>query len=158
MSNKLVAYFSATGTTAKVANRLADAINADVFEIEPQEPYTEADLNWKDTQSRSSLEINDPSSRPSIARRRNHMEEYDTIYIGFPIWWYVAPTIINSFLESYDFSGKTIIPFATSSGSGMEKVNDALKVSCPDSKLLEGTVFLPNISLRDLSDWADFMR
>ena len=113
MSRKLVAYFSATGTTAKVAETLADAIGADIYEIEPEVPYTEADLNWRDANSRSSIEMNDPLSRPAIAGKRDNMADYDTIYVGFPIWWYVAPTIINTFLESYDMTGKTIIPFAT---------------------------------------------
>ena len=114
MSRKLVAYFSATGTTAKVAETLADAIGADIYEIEPEVPYTEADLNWRDANSRSSIEMNDPLSRPAIAGKRDNMADYDTIYVSFPIWWYVAPTIINTFLESYDMTGKTIIPFATS--------------------------------------------
>ena len=119
MSRKLVAYFSATGTTAKVAETLADAIGADIYEIEPEIPYTEADLNWRDANSRSSVEMNDPHSRPAIAGKRDNMSDYDAIFVGFPIWWYVAPTIINTFLESYDTAGKTIIPFATSGGSGM---------------------------------------
>ena len=126
MSRKLVAYFSATGTTAKVAETLADAIGADIYEIEPEVPYTEADLNWRDANSRSSIEMNDPLSRPAIAGKRDNMADYDTIYVGFPIWWYVAPTIINTFLESYDMTGKTIIPFATSGSSGMGKTNEKL--------------------------------
>ena len=116
MSKKLVAYFSASGVTAKVAETLAEAIGADIFEIEPKVPYTEADLNWMDKKARSTIEMNDPASRPEIAAKRDNMKEYDTIFVGFPIWWYVAPTIINTFLESYDLTGKTIIPFATSGG------------------------------------------
>ena len=119
MSKKLVAYFSASGVTAKVAEALAEAIGADVFEIEPKVPYTEADLNWMDKNARSTIEMNDPASRPEIAVKRDNMKDYDTIFVGFPIWWYVAPTIINTFLESYDLTGKTLIPFATSGGSDM---------------------------------------
>lgn len=140
MSRKLVAYFSATGTTAKVAETLADAIGADIYEIEPKIPYTETDLNWRDANSRSSVEMNDPHSRPAIAGKRDNMSDYDTIFVGFPIWWYVAPTIINTFLESYDMAGKTIIPFATSGSSGMGKTNEKLLVSCTEAKLLEGKV------------------
>mgnify|MGYP000344759363 CR=1 FL=1 len=133
MSKKLVAYFSASGVTAKVAETLAEAIGADIFEIEPKVPYTEADLNWMDKKARSTIEMNDPASRPEIAVKRDNMKDYDTIFVGFPIWWYVAPTIINTFLESYDFSGKTVIPFATSGGSGMGKTEAVLHALCPDS-------------------------
>ena len=133
MSKKLVAYFSASGVTAKVAETLAEAIGADIFEIEPKVPYTEADLNWMDKKARSTIEMNDPVSRPEIAIKRDSMKDYDTIFVGFPIWWYVAPTIINTFLESYDFSGKTVIPFATSGGSGMGKTEAVLHALCPDS-------------------------
>ena len=133
MSKKLVAYFSASGVTAKVAETLAEAIGADIFEIEPKVPYTEDDLNWMDKKARSTIEMNDPVSRPEIAIKRDNMKDYDTIFVGFPIWWYVAPTIINTFLESYDFSGKTVIPFATSGGSGMGKTEAVLHALCPDS-------------------------
>ena len=133
MSNKLVAYFSASGVTAKVAETLAEAIGADIFEIEPKVPYTEADLDWMDKKARSTIEMNDPASRPEIAVKRDNMKDYDTIFVGFPIWWYVAPTIINTFLESYDFSGKTVIPFATSGGSGMGKTEAVLHALCSDS-------------------------
>ena len=112
MSRKLVAYFSASGITAKVAETLAEAIGADIYEIEPEVPYTKADLDWTNKQSRSSIEMNNPSSRPSIAGMRDNMSDYDTIFVGFPIWWYVAPTIINTFLESYDLTGKTVIPLS----------------------------------------------
>ena len=130
MRKKLVAYFSASGVTAKVAETLAEAIGADIFEIEPKVPYTEVDLNWMDKKARSTIEMNDPSSRPEIAIKRDNMKDYDTIFVGFPIWWYVAPTIINTFLESYDLSGKTIIPFATSGGSDIGKTNERLAPSC----------------------------
>ena len=143
---KLVAYFSASGLTKNVAEALAGVAQADLFEIKPETPYTKADLNWNDRQSRSSVEMQNPSSRPAIADKVVNMEEYDTIFIGFPIWWYVAPTIINTFLESYDFSGKTIVPFCTSGGSGLGKTEDVLKAICPDcvlwrpAKLLNGRV------------------
>lgn len=155
MIRKLVAYFSASGTTAKVAERLADAIGADVFEIAPQTPYTRDDLNWMDKQSRSTLEMQDPDSRPAIAARRDNMAEYDTIFVGFPIWWYVAPTIINTFLESYDLTGKTIIPFATSGGSSMGKTNEKLAPSCKGATLLQGRVFKANVKEKELTNWAD---
>lgn len=154
MSRKLVAYFSATGTTAKVAETLADAIGADIYEIEPEIPYTEADLNWRDANSRSSVEMNDPHSRPAIAGKRDNMSDYDTIFVGFPIWWYVAPTIINTFLESYDTAGKTIIPFATSGGSGMGKTNEKLLPSCTGAKLVEGRVFKSFVSNDEMNQWV----
>lgn len=114
---KLVAYFSASGVTEKTAERLAKAINADLFEIKPAVPYTEADLDWRDDKSRSTVEMKNPDFRPEIAKKLGNMSDYDEIFIGFPIWWYVAPTIIDTFVESYDFSGKTLVPFATSGGS-----------------------------------------
>ena len=139
MSKKiLVAYFSARGVTAKAAWKLSEAMGADLYEIKPKVPYSSADLNWMDKKSRSSVEMNDPSSRPMIAEKLADMEKYDVVFVGFPIWWYVAPTIINTFLESYDFSGKTIIPFATSGGSGMGKTNEKLGPSCPGATLLQG--------------------
>ena len=121
MGKTLVAYFSASGVTAKTAKRVAEAAGADLFEIRPQEPYTKEDLDWMNKQSRSSVEMNDPSSRPAIADKVADMKQYDTVIIGFPIWWYVAPTIINTFLESYDFSNKKLALFATSGGSGFGK-------------------------------------
>ncbi len=154
MSRKLVAYFSATGTTAKVAETLADAIGADIYEIGPEIPYTEADLNWRDANSRSSVEMSDPHSRPAVAGKRDNMSDYDTIFVGFPIWWYVAPTIINTFLESYDMAGKTIIPFATSGGSGMGKTNEKLLPSCTGAKLVEGRVFKSFVSNDEMNQWV----
>lgn len=139
MSKKiLVAYFSASGVTAKAAWKLSEAIGADLHEIKPEVLYSSADLNWMDKKSRSSVEMNDPSSRPTIAEKLADMEKYDVVFVGFPIWWYVAPTIINTFLESYDFSGKTIIPFATSGGSGMGKTNEKLGPSCPGGNTASG--------------------
>lgn len=155
ISKVLVAYFSASGTTAKVAEKLAEAIGADIFSIEPTVPYTKADLDWTDKQSRSSIEMNDPSSRPAIKEVRDNMNDYDTFFVGFPIWWYVAPTIINTFLETYDLSGKTIIPFATSGGSDMGKTNERLLPSCKGATLLNGRKFNSNVSIGELSAWAD---
>ena len=154
MPKKLVAYFSAGGVTKKVAERLAAAAGADLFEIEPAVPYTVADLDWTNKKSCSSVEMNDPSSRPEIARRLDSLEEYDTVFLGFPIWWYVAPTIINTFLESYDFAGKTIIPFATSGGSGLGKTVEVLKPLCdPTAKWLPGKM-LNRVSERELKEFA----
>jgi len=158
MSRKLVAYFSASGVTAKVAENLAEAIGADLFEIAPAVLYTKADLDWTDKNSRSTIEMNDPASRPVIAGKRDNMDEYDTIFVGFPIWWYVAPTIINTFLESYDLTGKTVIPFATSGGSGMGKTNEKLQPSCPNAKLLEGKRFDANVSKAELAAWVDSLK
>lgn len=155
MSKKLVAYFSASGVTAKVAENLAEAIGADIFEIEPETPYTQADLNWHDMTSRSSIEMQNPSSRPAIKVKRDNMADYDVIFVGFPVWWYVAPTIINTFLESYDLTGKIIIPFATSGGSGMGKTNERLQSSCPGARLMDGRVFKSSTSKAELGEWAD---
>lgn len=155
MSRKLVAYFSASGVTAKVAEALSEAIGADLYEIEPEVPYTKTDLNWMDKKSRSTLEMNDPASRPAIAGKRDNMDDYDTVFVGFPIWWYVAPTIINTFLESYNMTGKTIIPFATSGGSGMGKTNEHLAPSCQGAKLLEGKVFKRNAVHKELASWVE---
>ena len=155
MSRKLVAYFSASGVTAKLAETLSEAIGADLYAIEPEVPYTKADLNWMNQNSRSSVEMKDPASRPAIAGKRDNMDEYDTIFVGFPIWWYAAPTIINTFLESYDFAGKTIIPFATSGGSGMGKTNEKLLPSCPGAKLMDGRVWEKNARADELAAWAE---
>lgn len=156
MSKKvLVAYFSASGTTAKVAKALAETAEADVYEIKAAIPYTEADLNWMDKNSRSSLEMNQPDFRPEIADTVQNMEQYDTVLIGFPIWWYVAPTIINTFLETYDFSGKTIVLFATSGGSGFGRTVEKLKASvASDVKILEGKILSKTISTKELAQWV----
>ena len=158
MSRKLVAYFSASGVTAKVAERLSESIGADLHAIEPEVPYTDADLNWMDKQSRSSIEMQDPASRPKMAGKRDNMEDYDTIFVGFPIWWYVAPTIINTFLESYDLTGKTIIPFATSGGSDMGDTNKKLFPSCPKAKLLNGKVFSSSTTPAEFSAWVESLK
>ena len=127
MSKILVAYFSASGVTKKVAEKLAALVNADIHEIKPKVPYTKADLNWMDKKSRSSVEMNDKTFRPEIVKEDLNLSSYDTILLGFPIWWYVAPTIINTFLENYDFSGKRIVLFATSGGSGFGNTIKELK-------------------------------
>lgn len=153
MSKKLVAYFSASGTTKKVAERLAKAAGADLFEIRPAIPYTSADLNWMDKKSRSSVEMNDPDSRPEIAETIPNMVDYDTVFIGFPIWWYVAPHIIHTFVESYDFSGKTLVPFATSGGSGMGKTVDELRKLCPNADWKTGKL-INGVSDQEIAAWA----
>lgn len=147
MDNKkraLVAYFSCSGVTKKLAESLAHVVGGDLYEIEPETAYTTADLDWMNKKSRSTIEMEDPSSRPAIATTVANMDQYETVYVGFPIWWYVAPTIINTFLESYDFAGKTIVPFATSGSSGLGKTEQILHAICPTSvnwvsgKLLNG--------------------
>ena len=152
MSKKLVAYFSASGNTASLAKKLADAAGADIYEIRPETPYTGADLNWQDKQSRSSVEMSDHSSRPALADKSANIAGYDTVYVGFPVWWYIAPTIINTFLESYDFSGKRIILFATSGGSGFGKAVENLRPSAPGAVITEGRV---NPSASDIKALAD---
>ena len=152
---RLVAYFSATGTTKRVAQNLARVANADLFEIKPAKPYTSADLNWNNSFSRSSLEMRNSSSRPEVANKVANMAEYDTIFVGFPIWWYVAPTIINTFLEMYNLSGKTIRPFATSGGSGMGSVNEKLLPSCRGALLKEGKRFSAYASDGELKSWVE---
>ena len=154
MSKKLVAYFSASGVTKSYAEKLAKAADADLFEIKPAVPYTKADLDWMDKNSRSTVEMKNPDSRPEIAEKLKDMEKYDTVFLGFPIWWYVAPTIVDTFLESYDFSNKTIIPFATSGGSGMGKTSDVLRKVCPDADIKDGKV-INNMSESTLADWAN---
>ena len=151
----LVAYFSASGQTAKLAKTLADVTGGDLFEIAPETAYTAADLDWMDKKSRSTIEMKDPKSRPAIAGKVADMAQYDTVFVGFPIWWYQAPRIIETFLESYDFSGKTVIPFATSGGSGMGKTNEKLAPSCPGAKLLHGNVFSAYSGKDDLSAWVE---
>lgn len=158
MSKKLVAYFSASGVTAKLAKRLANAVDADIFEIKPEKPYTTADLDWTNKKSRSSVEMSDKSFRPAVAEKLDNIADYDTIYVGFPIWWYVAPTIINTFLEQYDLTGKTIIPFATSGTSLMGKTNSELAPSCKGAILKEGKRFEENTDEIELKKWADSIR
>lgn len=153
MSKKLVAYFSASGTTKEAAERLAKAAGADLFEIKPVIPYSSADLNWMDKNSRSSVEMNDPDSRPEIAETIPNMADYDTVFIGFPIWWYVAPHIIHTFVESYDFERKTLVPFATSGGSGMGRTVDELRKLCPNADWKAGKM-MSGVSDQALAAWA----
>lgn len=155
MQKTLVAYFSASGVTAKLAKTLSEATGADLYEIKPTQPYTDADLNWNDRHSRSSVEMQNPNARPEIASTAQHMAEYNTVFVGFPIWWYEAPRIIQTFLESDDFSGKTIVPFATSGGSGMGKTAEILKKSCPGATVLPGKRFSSTVSAKELATWAE---
>jgi len=153
MSKKLVAYFSATGTTAAAAKLLAEAIEADIYEIKPEVPYTKADLNWLNPLSRSTKEMNGKNARPAIIKGDVDISGYDTVYLGFPVWWYIAPTIINTFLESQDFSGKNIVLFATSGGSDFGKAIKKLQPSCPDAVIKEGKVFKGKPSKEDVENW-----
>lgn len=155
-SNKkvLVAYFSASGVTAKVANKLSKAVGADLFEIKPAQPYTSADLDWTDKKSRSSVEMADTNSRPAIANKVTDMSKYDVIFVGFPIWWYREPSIIDTFMESYDFSGKQVIPFATSGGSGMGDSGSIMQKLAPKAKVDSGKRFSSGVSETDLKNWA----
>ena len=155
MSKRLVAYFSASGKTAKVAAELANAAEADIYEIRPAVPYTRADLNWMDKKSRSSVEMRDKGSRPALADTDADIAAYDTIFVGFPIWWYVAPTIINSFLEAYDFSGKKIVLFATSGGSGFGKAVAGLQPSAPSAEIVEGSLLNGRPDAAKLKAFAD---
>lgn len=152
MSKLLIAYFSASGTTAKVAKQLSQATNADLYEIKPKTPYTKADLNWMDKNSRSSIEMNDKSFRPALKDKDANIQAYDIVALGFPIWWYVAPNIINTFLESYDFSGKTVVLFATSGGSGFGKTVSELKNSiAANTKIIEGKILNNKHSVDELA-------
>ena len=154
MTKKLVAYFSASGVTKAAAERLAKAADADLFEIKPAVPYTRADLDWTNKKSRSSVEMSNPNSRPEIAEKVLNMGDYDIVFIGFPIWWYVAPAIINTFVESYDFSEKTIVPFATSGGSSMGKTAEVLKSLCPTANWEKGKM-LNRVSDQELETWVN---
>ena len=154
MSKKLVAYFSASGVTEKMAKTLAEVTGADLFEIQPAVPYTTADLDWMNKKSRSSVEMSNPDSRPEIGYKIPDMGQYDTVFVGFPIWWYVAPTIINTFLESYDFTGKKIATFATSGGSGMGKTDSILKKCAPNADWKEGKRF-GSADKNALKAWAE---
>ncbi len=155
MSNTLVAYFSASGTTARAAASLAQATGADLFEIQPTQPYTRADLNWNNKSSRSSVEMNDESCRPAIAATVDNMADYDTVFVGFPIWWYVEPRIIDTFLESYDLSGKTVIPFATSGGSGLGRAPQRMATIAKGATVREGKVLNGNPNAASLRAWAE---
>ena len=154
MTKALVTYFSASGVTAGLSKRLADAIGADLYEIKPERAYTAADLNWQDKQSRSSVEMNDRSSRPAIADKVENMEQYSTVFVGFPIWWYREPSIIDTFMEAYNFDGKTVVPFATSGGSGMGDSSKNMQELAKGAKVVQGKRFGSNASAEELKTWA----
>ncbi len=154
MSKALVAYFSASGVTAKLAENLAKEIGADLFAIDPKEPYIKADLDWKDKTSRSTVEMNDRSCRPAIASAVADMGVYDVVFVGFPVWWYREPSIIDTFMEAYDFSGKTVVPFATSGGSGIGDSGKNMQALAPKAKVEQGKKLPANASGKELADWA----
>lgn len=156
--NALVAYFSASGTTAKAAKVLAKAADADLYEIKPAIPYTRADLNWMDKGSRGSVEMSDKHSRPALADTDAPIAGHDVIFLGFPIWWYVAPTIVNTFLESYDFTGKTIILFATSGGSGLGKSAVSLRASVPGARIVDGRLLNGRLNADELKTWVSGLK
>lgn len=156
MSKKyLVTYFSASGVTARLAQTLAQAIDAPLYEIKPQVPYTDADLDWRDKSSRSTIEMQDPTSRPALADTNAPVADADVIFVGFPVWWYVAPTIINTFLEAYDFAGKTVVLFATSGGSSLGKTAQVLGPCVAESTtIVEGGRLEADLSREELAAWA----
>ena len=151
----LVAYFSATGNTKSVATTLATAIGADLFEIVPEQPYTSDDLNWQNDTSRSSVEMGDKTSRPAIASKIDDISQYNIVFVGSPIWWGREPSIIDTFIESYDFAGKTVIPFATSGSSGIGDYGANLQALAPNAKVLSGKRFPTNVSAQELKNWAN---
>ena len=155
MAKALVAYFSASGVTKKLSENLAEAIGADLFEIVPEQIYTAADLNWQDKNSRSSVEMNDRSSRPAIASKVEDMSRYEVVFVGFPVWWYREPSIIDTFAESYDFSGKTIVPFATSGGSGIGDSGKNLLEIAKGATVENGKRFSAGASADELKEWAE---
>lgn len=155
MKRKLVAYFSASGITAKAAKALAEAAGADIYEIKPKIPYTREDLDWINKKSRSSVEMNDPSSRPALADMEADIDGHDVIFVGFPVWWYTAPTIIKTFLEAYDFSGKIVVPFATSGGSGLGTTAETLQEVVPAATVKAGKILNGRIAASELKQWAD---
>lgn len=154
MSKVLVAYFSASGVTKKVAEKLTEAVKGDIFEIKPEVPYTDADLDWENNKSRSSIEMNDTSSRPKITEKVNDMNKYDVIFVGFPVWWYRQPSIIDTFIESYDFSGKIIVPFATSGGSPIGESGKIMQHLVPNAKVFVGKKFSSSVAVDELKKWA----
>ena len=154
MNKAFIAYFSASGVTARLAKTLQEATGGDLYEIKPARPYTDADLNWNDKHSRSSVEMNDKAARPAMAEPYADVTKYDTVFVGFPIWWYEAPRIVQTFLESSDFAGKTVIPFATSGGSGMGKTASILQKSCPGATVLDGKKLNASAPVGELSSWV----
>ena len=155
MRKTLVAYFSASGVTARLAQKLAAVTDADLFEIVPETPYTAADLDWTNKASRSSVEMNDPTSRPAVASRAADLSRYDRIFVGFPIWWYTAPTIVNTFLEQYDLPGKTVVPFATSGMSPIGRSAADLRPSAKGAQVLDGRRFSADVPDAELRQWAE---
>lgn len=155
MGKILVAYFSASGSTAKIAEKLAKAADADLFEISPQQKYTSQDLNWMDKKSRSSVEMADRACRPAIISRVENMADYDVIFVGFPVWWYREPSIIDTFMESYNFSGKTIVPFCTSGGSGLEDSSKNMQSLAKGSNVVDGKRLSVTASVNELKRWVD---
>ncbi len=155
MRKTLVAYFSASGVTARLAKKLAAVTDADLFEIVPETPYTAADLDWTNKASRSSVEMNDPTSRPAVASRAADLSRYDRIFVGFPIWWYTAPTIVNTFLEQYDLTGKTVVPFATSGMSPIGRSAADLRPSAKGAQVLDGRRFSADVPDAELRQWAE---
>lgn len=155
MSKVLVAYFSASGITAALSQRLAQAINADLFAIEPKEPYTEEDLDWRNQNSRSTLEMKDSGSRPAIRSKISDISQYELIFVGFPIWWYREPSIIDTFMEAYAFNGQTIVPFATSGGSSIGHSGENMQKIAPNAKVLAGKRLAANASGAELAKWAE---
>ena len=155
MTKALVAYFSVSGTTERVAERLAQAIGADLFEIEPEVPYTSADIDWRNKRSRSSIEMGDPTCRPVIASEIAGMDGYDVVFVGFPIWWYVEPRIVDTFLEACDLAGKTVVPFATSGGSGVGRASAHIRSVVPDARVTGGGLLNGRHSQAQLSSWAE---
>ena len=154
MAKALVAFFSASGTTKRAAQKLSQAIGADLFEIEPVQPYSRADLDWMNKRSRSSVEMNDESSRPAIARTSENIDDYDVVFVGFPIWWYVEPRIIDTFLEAHNLTGKTVVPFATSGGSGLGKAPQRMQSLVPGAKVVAGKMLNGRIGTDELRTWA----
>ncbi len=154
MSKALVAYFSASGITENLAKKLAGAIGADLFEIAPEGPYTKADLDWMDKKSRSTIEMNDRSCRPAIRTKVENMAQYNVVFVGFPVWWYREPSIIDTFMEAYDFTGKTVVPFATSGGSGIGDSGENMQSLAAGAKVLEGKRFGTRVSEKELCQWA----
>ena len=155
MSKALVAYFSASGVTASVAERMATSIGADLYEIKPEQPYTSDDLNWQNRESRSSVEMKDKSSRPAIGNKVDDMEQYQIVFVGFPIWWYREPSIIDTFIEAYDFAGKTIVTFATSGGSGLGESTSNIQELAPETNVIDGKKFAGSVSETELKNWAE---
>ena len=156
--NKLVAYFSATGSTARLAQALAAAADAELFEIKPAVPYERRDLNWLDKQARSPLGMQDPNCRPALADTAAPVAEADVIFLGFPIWWYREPSIIDSFLDAYDFTGKTIVPFFTSGGSQLGEGQGRIEKLARGAKVLHGKRFSARASESELKDWIAALR